>query len=262
MLSAGVDMGSLTTSAVICNNNKVLASYIRTTGADAEKAGTEALNEACREADLKIEEIEEIVATGYGRVNLPQADRQVTEITCHGRGARKLNSQTGTVIDIGGQDSKVIRLDGSGMVVDFEMNDKCAAGTGRFLEVMAEALEVELEELEELSARARNHVNISSMCAVFAESEVVSKVAEGHPREDIIKGIHKSIAERISAMAARVGMVETIMMTGGVAKNSGVVKCLEDELEVNIEVPDDPQIAGALGAALLAADDQKEAVGG
>ncbi len=255
-------MGSLSTAAVVLDDDGLAAYEILDTGADAGKAGEKALSASCSRAKTSAENLDEIVATGYGRVNLEAADRQITEITCHGRGARKLHPAAETVIDIGGQDSKVIRLDGSGMVIDFEMNDKCAAGTGRFLEVMAEALEVELHELGPLSLQAEEEVNISNMCAVFAESEVVSKVAEGHDREAIIKGIHRSIATRISAMVERVGLQEPVIMTGGVAKNDGVVSCLEDELDVGLFIPDEPQLAGALGAALLARDGQQQAVGG
>ncbi len=252
MLTAGVDMGSLTTAAAVCNDEDLLAWEIVSTGADAEEAGREALSGSCRKANIAVSDPDVIVATGYGRVNLEEADEQITEITCHGKGADVLFNETGTVIDIGGQDSKVIRIDDNGMVVDFEMNDKCAAGTGRFLEVMAEALEVELSQLGKLSQQADKEVNISNMCAVFAESEVVSRVAEGYSRSSIIKGIHRSIAERISTMVERVGMVRPVIMTGGVAKNSGVVKCLEEELCCDINIPEEPQIVGALGAALLA----------
>lgn len=262
MLTAGVDMGSLSTAAVICEEEHIAARKITATGADAERAGREALQQACRQADIEQKYLEKIVATGYGRVNLETADEQITEITCHGRGAKNLYPQVRTVIDIGGQDSKVIRLDNSGMVIDFEMNDKCAAGTGRFLEVMADALEVELKELAAMSRKAEDEVNISNMCAVFAESEVVTRVAEGHEKNSIIKGIHRSIASRTASMVERVGLTEPVVMTGGVAKNSGVVDCLQDELDCEITVPEEPQIVGALGAALLANNKKNKAVGG
>ena len=262
MPTAGVDMGSLSTAAVICNENSIISREIVPTGADAEQAGKEALQQACQQAEAGVDALDKIVATGYGRVNLAAADEQITEITCHGIGAKKLYPEASTVIDIGGQDSKVIRLDNSGMVIDFEMNDKCAAGTGRFLEVMAEALEVELAELEVMSKKAEEEVNISSMCAVFAESEVVTRVAEGHEKDAIIKGIHRSIASRTAAMVGRIGLNEPVIMTGGVAKNTGVVNCLEDELDCEITVPEEPQIVGALGAALLAGNQKNKAVGG
>ncbi len=255
-------MGSLSTAAVICQETNLKAREVTATGADAQQAGKDALRQACRQAGVEVSSLSKIVATGYGRVNLEAADEQITEITCHGRGAKKLFPEASTVIDIGGQDSKVIRLDNSGMVIDFEMNNKCAAGTGRFLEVMAEALEVELEELADRSKRAEDEVNVSNMCAVFAESEVVSRVAEGHGKNAIIKGIHRSIASRAASMVERVGLSEPVIMTGGVAKNAGVVNCLEDELNCSIKIPEEPQIAGALGAALLAVEKQQQAMGG
>ena len=176
----------------------------------------------------------------------------ITEITCHARGAFFVHPETRTVIDIGGQDSKVIRLDGQGRNVDFQMNDKCAAGTGRFLEVMAHALEVKLEDLGGLSLSAPRTIQISSMCTVFAESEVVSLIAENQPKEVIIRGLHDAIADRILGLVRRVGVEEKVTLTGGVAKNEGVVRALEERLAVKLFVPPEPQIIGALGAALLA----------
>jgi predicted CoA-substrate-specific enzyme activase len=176
----------------------------------------------------------------------------ITEITCHARGAFFVHPETRTVIDIGGQDSKVIRLDGQGRNVDFQMNDKCAAGTGRFLEVMAHALEVNLEDLGGLSLSAQRTIQISSMCTVFAESEVVSLIAENQPKEVIIRGLHDAIADRILGLVRRVGVEEKVTLTGGVAKNEGVVRALEERLAVRLFVPPEPQIIGALGAALLA----------
>ena len=203
---------------------------------------------------MDVGQIGRVVATGYGRIAVPFASKKVTEITCHARGAYHLFPQTRTVIDIGGQDSKVIRLGKDGRVVDFVMNDKCAAGTGRFLEVMARALEVSLEDMGRLSDLARERLTISSMCTVFAESEVVSLIAEGHPKEDIIRGLHDAVSERVAGMAERVGLENGVTMTGGVAKNAGVVRSLEERLGVKISRPEEPQIVGALGAALIAAD--------
>jgi predicted CoA-substrate-specific enzyme activase len=176
----------------------------------------------------------------------------ITEITCHARGAFFVHPKTRTVIDIGGQDSKVIRLDREGRNVDFQMNDKCAAGTGRFLEVMAHALEVKVEDLGKLSLSAPRTIKISSMCTVFAESEVVSLIAENQPKEVIVRGLHDSIADRIIGMVNRVGCEEDVTLTGGVAKNEGVVHSLEEKLGIRLFLPPEPQVIGALGAALLA----------
>lgn len=252
---AGIDIGSLTAEAVIVDQGEIIQYTICATGSNSRKAAEKAMKVALQEAGLVSSDIEYLVATGYGRVSIEFADKCVTEITCHGRGAYFWNSEVRTVIDIGGQDSKVIRLNDAGRVVDFAMNDKCAAGTGRFLEVMAHALEVELAGLSELSDKAKNAVSISSMCTVFAESEVVSLIARGLPREDIARGLHQSIAERTAGLVKRVGLEESVMMTGGVACNSAVVRALNEKLNTTIIIPPEPQIAGALGAALLAEEE-------
>jgi (R)-2-hydroxyacyl-CoA dehydratese activating ATPase len=255
MPTAGIDVGSLTAEVVIMEKEQVLSYVIRPTGSNSKKAAEMAMEEALSKAALKISDLKKVVATGYGRIGIDFADQRITEITCHGRGAYFWDPGVRTVIDIGGQDSKVIRLAEFGRVVDFAMNDKCSAGTGRFLEVMAQALEVELDQLATLSNGASNIVSISSMCTVFAESEVVSLIAQGLPREDIACGLHQSIADRTASLVYRVGLEEKVMMTGGVARNSAVVAALDDKLKTRIIVPAEPQIAGALGAALLAQED-------
>ncbi len=252
---AGIDVGSLTAEVVLLEEDEILTSVILSTGANSKKAAEKAMTEALEAVGIERSELEYVVATGYGRVSIDFADKRITEITCHGRGAHYLNPYVRTVIDIGGQDSKVIALNEKGRALDFTMNDKCAAGTGRFLEVMAQALEVKLGEMAEISDKAKNPVSISSMCTVFAESEVVSLIAQGLPREDIARGLHQAIAERTAGMVHRVGLQEPVMITGGVAKNSAVVKALEEKLKVKIIVPEEPQIAGALGAALLAKEE-------
>jgi len=194
------------------------------------------------------------VSTGYGRNSVDFADKAITEITCHAAGAYFQDPAVRSVIDIGGQDSKAISMDDAGRVNDFVMNDKCAAGTGRFLEVMARALEVDLDAFGEMSLKADTPAAISSLCTVFAESEVISLIARGEKRENIIAGIHESIGSRVLAMAKRVGVTEPVMMTGGVAKNIGVVKALENRAGVSIKVSPNAQINGAIGAALLAAN--------
>jgi (R)-2-hydroxyacyl-CoA dehydratese activating ATPase len=252
---AGIDVGSLTAEVVIVENGKILHYTICPTGSNSKVAAEKAMEAALSGAGLNLADLQYVIATGYGRVNIEFADKRVTEITCHGRGAHHWNPCVRTVIDIGGQDSKVIRLNDKGRVVDFAMNDKCSAGTGRFLEVMASALEVELSGLAELSDGAQNIVSISSMCTVFAESEVVSLLARGLPREDIALGLHQSIADRTAGLVQRVGLEEPVMMTGGVARNSAVVRALNEKLKTSIIIPPEPQIAGALGAALLAEEE-------
>lgn len=223
------------------------------TGASNKKSAEKVKQDVLEKASIVAGDVNRVLATGYGREAIEFADTRVTEITCHAVGARHLFPEVRTVIDIGGQDSKVIRVDESGRVVNFAMNDKCAAGTGRFLEVMARALEVSLERMGEVSATATKDVTVSSMCTVFAESEVVGLVAQGYETADIVRGIHRAIASRAAALAGRVGVAPQVVMTGGVAKNMGVVAELSTKLKIHISVPDDPQIVGALGAALIAA---------
>ena len=254
MVVAGMDIGSITTEAVILHDKQILTSIILPTGANSRRAAERSLAAALEEAKIKQEDLTAIVTTGYGRASFSPASKMITEISCHARGAYFVYPKTRTVIDIGGQDSKVIRLDSQGRNVDFQMNDKCAAGTGRFLEVMAHALEVNVEDLGRLSISASRTIKISSMCTVFAESEVVSLIADNQSKEVIIRGLHDAIADRILGMVNRVGIEEQVTLTGGVAKNQGVVRALEDRLGVNLFIPPEPQIIGALGAALLARD--------
>lgn len=249
---AGIDVGSMTSEVVIMDEGKILNYVIQPTGSNSKTAAEKAMAEALKACGLKLTDLQHIVATGYGRINIGFATKRITEITCHGRGAYYLNSAVRTVIDIGGQDSKVIKLNAEGRVLDFAMNDKCAAGTGRFLEVMAHALEVKLDNLSALSDQAKNVISISSMCTVFAESEVVSLIASGLPREDIARGLHQSVADRTAGLINRVGLEEAVMITGGVAKNGAVVRALNEKLQTSIIIPTEPQITGALGAALLA----------
>ncbi|MDR4496669.1 MAG: acyl-CoA dehydratase activase [Candidatus Scalindua sp.] len=253
MLTLGIDIGSLSTDAVLMNDKKEIVSYeVIATGASSKKACEKIYSQILQATNLEAKDIDYIVATGYGRIKVPFANEVVTEITCHARGANYFFPGARTVIDIGGQDSKAIKLDAKGNVLDFSMNDKCAAGTGRFLEVMARTLEIELDEMGELSLKGSDNVSISSLCTVFAESEVVSLIGADKKTEDICKGLNISIAKRVSAQAKRVGLEEDVIMTGGVAKNIGVVRELEKKLSCSIKIPDEPQIAGALGAALIA----------
>jgi (R)-2-hydroxyacyl-CoA dehydratese activating ATPase len=250
---AGIDVGSLSTDCVIINEREEILSYsITETGANSTEAAEKSFEEALLRATLQRDRVKRIVATGYGRISVPFADKKVTEISCHALGAYKLFPDTRTVIDIGGQDSKVIRVGQAGKVLDFTMNDKCAAGTGRFLEVMAAKLKVPLNEMGALSTGAGGEVRISSVCTVFAESEVISLVAKNHPKEEIIKGIHRAIVNRVWSMVKTLGVQKEVTMSGGVAKNQGVVGILEEKLGHPIQVYKEPQIVGGLGAALHA----------
>ena len=253
MIAAGIDVGSLSTETVILNENRDILSYrIIFTGANSRNACNTSFEEALDLAKVSREDIAYVLSTGYGRERVDFADDQVTEITCHSRGLNFLHPQTRRIIDIGGQDSKAIAINGQGKVMNFVMNDKCAAGTGRFLEVMARALEIELEDMGKISLESEEGVSISSMCTVFAESEVVSLIADGKQVKDIVHGISLSISGRVLGMLDRIGGKGEIAMSGGVAKNIGVVRAIEDKLGVSIYIPKEPQIIGALGAALIA----------
>jgi predicted CoA-substrate-specific enzyme activase len=256
MYTAGVDVGAITAKAAIVGDRdgraELLATAVILAGYDRSAAAAQVLDQAIARAGLAREEIARLVATGYGRVQVPDADRTVTEITCHARGAHYLCPDVRTVIDIGGQDSKGIAVGAAGRVLDFVMNDKCAAGTGRFLEVMAHALEVDLADFGQIALSASNRAKISSTCTVFAESEVVTHVATGAPKADIVAGIHDAIAARISTMLGRIAVQDAVVLTGGVARNAGVVHMLEERLGHTIVVPEHAQLAGAIGAALIA----------
>ena len=254
-LTAGIDIGSLTADAAIMQGRESVVAYaIVPTGADSASAARAAYEQALAAVGLSTGDIAAVGATGYGRANVAFASRTITEITCHAAGARWLFPDARTVIDIGGQDSKVIRLGADGRVEDFVMNDKCAAGTGRFLEVMARSLETDVGALGELARLSSEGARITSTCTVFAESEVVAMVARGVPKEDIIKGLGESVADRIYGMSRRLRGEPPFVLTGGVAKNQGVAAALESRLGSTILIPEEPQIVGAIGAALLAAD--------
>ncbi len=251
-LTAGIDIGSITAKAAILRGNELLGTKVIFTGYNAEAAGRRVFEELLAELGLAPGEVVRIVATGYGRKSVAMAHRAVTEIMCHAAGARFLDPSARSLIDIGGQDSKAVVMDENGRVVNFTMNDKCAAGTGRFLEVMARALEADLDEFGALSLRAEKPAKISSLCTVFAESEVISLISKGESRENIIAGIHEAIASRVSAMASRIGLIGPILMTGGVARNIGVVRALEKVIGMAVSVSPHAQVAGAIGAAALA----------
>jgi predicted CoA-substrate-specific enzyme activase len=253
MLTVGIDIGSISAKAAAILDGVLLGSKVILTGYNVRNAGLAVLQDLLTGLNLERGTVNRIVATGYGRNSADFAHQAVTEITCHAVGAHFQDPEIRSVIDIGGQDSKAIALDDTGRVKDFAMNDKCAAGTGRFLEVMARALELDLEAFGELALQADHPATISSLCTVFAESEVISLIAKGERRNNIIAAIHDSIGVRVAAMAKRVGIVEPVMMTGGVAKNIGVLRALEKKLSCSICVSAYCQVNGAIGAALIAA---------
>ncbi|MBC7233714.1 MAG: 2-hydroxyglutaryl-CoA dehydratase [Chloroflexi bacterium] len=249
----GVDIGSLTVKAVLLDaGQRLLTRGVVPAGYGGQEAAEALVARLLRECGLTPDEIAYTVVTGYGRVRFATADEEVSEISCHARGAFHLCPAVRTVIDIGGQDSKAMRLDAQGRVVDFAMNDKCAAGTGRFLEVMAAALDVPIEQFGALALQSEHPVAISSTCTVFAESEAISHIARGVAKQDVAAGLHQAIASRVLGLAARVGLEAEVMLTGGVALNVGVVAALSRQSNQRITVPADPQTVGALGAALYA----------
>lgn len=250
MISVGIDVGSVAAKAAAYDGEKIIASSLTPTGWSPKEAGDFLLADILEKTRLKREDIKTIVGTGYGRVSLDFIDKKVTEITCHGRGAHYIDPSIRTVVDIGGQDSKVIRINEQGQVVDFLMNDKCAAGTGRFLQVMANALEVEVGDLSRLG-RGVEPANISSMCTVFAESEVVSLVAEGKSKETIAAGLLQSVCNKTYSLIGRVGVEENIFFSGGVSRNELLGEMLEEKLGLTVMQNDLSQFLGAIGAAII-----------
>jgi predicted CoA-substrate-specific enzyme activase len=241
------------TKAVILGDG-IIASVIGPTGPEHRRLAGRVMLEALDQAGLALESVSAIVSTGYGRINVPFADKQVTEITCHARGIVNLLPLARTIIDIGGQDSKAIRVDATGRPTDFIMNDKCAAGSGRFVEVIADSLGVKLEDMGELSLQSRNPAQISNICTIWAQQEVASRLAEGVAIPDLVAGVHKSLADRVARMAKRIKIEAEVVLTGGGGRNKGLAKALSDELGCNLLVPPEPLITGALGAALIGKD--------
>lgn len=254
MITAGCDIGSLTGKVVIMKEREIISKSIIPTTPRVVQTAIKVMNEALKEAHLGLDDIDYILGTGYGRAKVPFANSSITEISCHARGAYWVMPTIRTVLDIGGQDSKAISSDSQGHVLDFVMNDKCAAGSGRFLEVMAAALGLQLEDLGPMGLQSTNPAKISSQCTVFAESEVVSLIADGVQLPDIVAGINKSVADRLASQVRRVGVRKDITLTGGVAKNLGVIAFLEAELGEIKKLPVDPQLVGAIGAAVIAMD--------
>lgn len=253
MYVMGIDSGSTSTNAVIMDQDRKIRAYsVIRTGAKSGESAERILKEVLQKAGLQREDISRIVSTGYGRVSIPFADENVTEISCHGKGAHYFNPKIRTILDIGGQDSKGIRLNEKGEVVDFVMNDKCAAGTGRFLEMIARSLEISIDELGPIAMQSTENIEITSMCSVFAESEVISLIANNKEKADIANGICKAIANKSYSLLKRAGMEPDFMMTGGVAKNPGVVRAVEEKIGAKLYICPEPEIVGAAGAALYA----------
>ena len=257
MYVMGIDSGSTSTNAVIMDQDrKIRAFSVVRTGAKSGVSAEKALNDVLEKAGLKQEDISWIVSTGYGRVSITFADENVTEISCHGKGAHYFNPDVRTILDIGGQDSKAIHLNENGEVTDFVMNDKCAAGTGRFLEMIARTLEVSLDELGAIALTSKEKIEITSMCSVFAESEVISLIANNKEKADIADGVCHAISNKAFGLMRRVGMEPGFMMTGGVAKNPGVVRAVEEKIGGKLYICEEPEIVGAAGAALYALEKQ------
>jgi len=257
LIVAGIDVGSVTTKVVILSDKKILAQAITLTKGDPILAAQTTLKEALKISNLSQSNLSFIATTGYGRRTIEFGDKAITEITANAKGALFLGSPFGqirTIIDLGGQDSKVIKLDEDGEIADFVMNEKCAAGTGRFLEVMARVLDIKLNDLAELSLKSKNPIEINATCTVFAESEVISLLMQKKPKEDILAGLHQTIAKRIAGMARQVKPKEIVFFDGGGAKNIAIKKALEEELDLKIYVPPNPQFVVALGAALSASE--------
>ncbi len=256
MIVGGCDIGSTTGKAVVMKDGEIIASHILRSTTSPGKTARLAMDAAIEQAGLSsIDDLEKIIGTGYGRLKVPFAEENISEISCHAKGAHWMASDIRTVVDIGGQDCKVISVSGKGTVNEFVMNDRCAAGTGKFFEAMARALDCGLEGISALDNQGPEPCPISNQCSVFAESEVVTLVNEGYDLKNIISGINASVASRLSSMVRRVGLIKELALTGGCSKNDGLVKSLSAKLNVDvITLPIDPQLAGAIGAARFAAE--------
>jgi len=253
MIVAGVDVGSTATKAVLLDENrKVIARALTETGANVVRAAERAFKTALEQVRLEEWEVGYTVGTGYGRYKVPFGNAQITEISCHARGASALFPGTRTILDIGGQDTKAIRITDRGEVMDFCMNDKCAAGTGRFLSAAADVLELPLDDIGPVSLRASRSLKITNVCTVFVEAEIMNQLARGSAVEEILAGVHVSIAGRSIGLMRRVGLEDEITFTGGVSRNVGMVAALEARLERKLNVHKDAQFIGAIGASLFA----------
>ena len=252
---AGIDIGSTMSKAVVVDSEGVIRGYVvGPTGAEHRRRANKVMEDVLHKAGITLDEVAYIISTGYGRVNVPFADKQVTELTCHAKGVASLFPDVRTAIDIGGQDAKVLKIKNS-RLTDFLTNDKCAAGTGRFLEVAAETLGLGLNEMGQISLQSDTPVKINSLCTIFAQQEIISRLSEGQPLTDILAGVYIAVTTRVVKLARQLKVEPPIVFTGGVAKNAGMVKAMETVLGMPILVPEEPLITGALGAAILARDE-------
>ena len=254
MIVAGCDIGSLTAKAVIMRDGVILSSHLMRVKRDPEESAREVMMAAAEKADVALGNIGCIVGTGYGRKRIPFAQRTESEIACHARGAVWRNPSVRTVVDIGGQDAKAIKVDAAGNVVRYVYNDKCASGTGRFLEIIAEALELKLEDLGSISGQSKNRLTLSNQCVVFAETEIISLVNEGREIPDIVRALHSAVANRAASLAKGIVVEREVAMSGGVAQNSGMFASLSEALGVPLVAIENPQLTGAIGAALFAGE--------
>ena len=252
---AGIDIGSTMSKAVVVDaGGKMLGYVVGQTGAEHRRRANKVMEDVLLKSAITLDQVAYIISTGYGRVNVPFADKQVTELTCHARGVASLFPDVRTAIDIGGQDAKVLKIK-NGRLTDFLTNDKCAAGTGRFLEVAAETLGLGLNEMGQISLQSDTPVKINSLCTIFAQQEIISRLSEGQPLTDILAGVYIAVTTRVVKLARQLKVEPPVVFTGGVAKNSGMVKAMETVLGMPILVPEEPLITGALGAAILARDE-------
>jgi len=249
----------MTKVVLMDKSDNLLSSIKGPTGPEHRQLANEVMRQALEQASLQIDDISYIVATGYGRLNVPFADRQITELSCHARGVFSIFPSVRTAIDVGGQDAKCMKIE-DGRLISFVMNDKCAAGTGRFLEVTATALGIKLEDMGNISLKATRKIQISNLCTIFAQQEVIVLLSRGERPENIVAGLHDALASRIAALARRLGIEPDLVLTGGVAKNTGMVRAMKESLGCEILVPQEPLITGALGAAILAKEIYMKAV--
>lgn len=254
MITLGIDIGSTTSKCILLRDGKEIIGKSLLVGGMGTDSPKKAMDTVLKECEITPEDVARTIVTGYGRKNFEFGDGEVSELTCHGLGGRFVFPELRSVIDIGGQDAKVIVLSESGRMSNFVMNDKCAAGTGRFLEMMAKTMEMSLDELSKVGLSYQEDITISSMCTVFAESEVVSLIAQNKATDDIVHGLNKAVAAKTASLVKRVGGEEAYMMTGGVAQNQGLVRTLEERLGTKLVISDKSQLCGALGAALFAAE--------
>jgi predicted CoA-substrate-specific enzyme activase len=251
---AGIDIGSTMSKAVVVDAQGTMRGYVvGPTGAEHRRRANKVMEDVLLKAEVTLDQVAYIISTGYGRVNVPFADKQVTELTCHAKGVASLFPEVRTAIDIGGQDAKVLKIK-NGRLTDFLTNDKCAAGTGRFLEVAAETLGLGLNEMGQISLQSDTPVKINSLCTIFAQQEIISRLSEGQPLTDILAGVYIAVTTRVVKLARQLKVEPPVVFTGGVAKNSGMVKAMEVVLGMPVLVPEEPLITGALGAAILARD--------